>query len=101
MTTARSAIGLSRDGRTLTLFTVDARGGSEGMRVGEVASMLIEDYGVWVALNLDGGGSTSLAMADPFDRRGLARQRLVGQPVGTLGRQLVGGVCRQAGGGLT
>jgi hypothetical protein len=63
--TARSAIGLSRDGRTLTLFTVDARGGSEGMRVGEVADVLIRDYGVWNALNLDGGGSTSLAMEDP------------------------------------
>ena len=63
--TARSAIGLSRDGKTLTLFTVDARGGSDGMKVGEVAAMLAGDYGVWNALNLDGGGSTSLAMADP------------------------------------
>jgi hypothetical protein len=63
--TARSAIGLSRDNRTLTMFTVDARGGSDGMRVGEVAALLAKDYGVWNALNLDGGGSTSLAMADP------------------------------------
>lgn len=63
--TARSAIGLSRDRRTLTLFVVDARGGSEGMRVGEVAGVLRSDYGVWDALNLDGGGSSSLAMADP------------------------------------
>lgn len=65
VTTARSAIGLSRDGHRLMLFTVDARGRSQGMRVGEVAAMLIEDYGVWDAINLDGGGSTSLAMADP------------------------------------
>ena len=63
--TARTAIGLSRDGRTLTLFTVDVRGGSEGMRVGEVADLLIAEYGVWNALNLDGGGSTSMAMEDP------------------------------------
>lgn len=63
--TARSAIGLSKDARTLTLFTVDARGGSAGMSVREVAERLIQDYGVWNALNLDGGGSTSLAMADP------------------------------------
>jgi hypothetical protein len=62
---ARSAIGLSRDARTLTLFTVDARGGSAGMTVREVAEVLARDYGVWQALNLDGGGSTSLAMADP------------------------------------
>jgi hypothetical protein len=62
---ARTAIGLSRDGRTLTLFTVDVRGGSEGMRVGEVADVLMKDYSVWNALNLDGGGSTSMAMEDP------------------------------------
>jgi len=63
--TARTAIGLSRDGRTMTLFTVDVRGGSEGMRVVEVADVLMSDYGVWNALNLDGGGSTSMAMEDP------------------------------------
>ena len=63
--TARTAIGLSRDARTLTLFTVDVRGGSEGMRVGEVADLLMTEYGIWNALNLDGGGSTSMAMQDP------------------------------------
>jgi len=63
--TARTAIGLSRDNRTLTLFTVDVRGGSEGMRLDEVAVVLIRDYGVWNALNLDGGGSTTMAWTDP------------------------------------
>lgn len=63
--TARTAIGLSRDRQTLTLFTADVRGGSEGLRLGEVATLLISDYGVWDALNLDGGGSTSFAMRDP------------------------------------
>jgi exopolysaccharide biosynthesis protein len=62
---ARTVIGLSRDARTLTLFTVDRGGGSEGMQVGEAADVLVRDYGVWNALNLDGGGSTSLAMEDP------------------------------------
>lgn len=65
VTTARTAIGLSRDRRTLTLFTVDVRGGSEGMRLSEVASMLIRDFGVADALNLDGGGSTTMAMEGP------------------------------------
>jgi Phosphodiester glycosidase len=60
--TARTAIGLSADRRTLTLFTVDVRGGSEGMRLSEVASVLIRDFGVADALNLDGGGSTTMAM---------------------------------------
>ncbi len=71
VTTARSAIGLSRDRRTLTLFTVDAKGDSAGMRVGDVAELLRTDYGVWDALNLDGGGSTSLAMVNPST--GIAR----------------------------
>ena len=63
--TARTAIGLSKDARTVTLFTVDARGGSLGMSVREVAALLIRDFGVWNALNLEGGGSTSMAMEDP------------------------------------
>ena len=64
-TTARTAIGLSRDQRTLTLFTVDVRGGSEGMRLSEVANTLIRDFNVFDALNLDGGGSTTMAIEDP------------------------------------
>jgi exopolysaccharide biosynthesis protein len=65
VTTARTAAGLSRDNRTLTLFTVDVRGGSEGMRLSEVAAVLIKDYRVWNAINLDGGGSTTMAWEDP------------------------------------
>jgi exopolysaccharide biosynthesis protein len=61
---ARTAIGLSQDRRTLFLFTVDVRGGSAGMPVGEVADMLIRE-GAFDALNLDGGGSTTLAMENP------------------------------------
>src|SRR5215471_8195494 len=63
---ARTAIGLSRNSTTLYLFAVDRAGESLGMRVGEVADLLIRDYDVYNALNLDGGGSTSLAMQDPL-----------------------------------
>jgi hypothetical protein len=72
-TTARTAIGLSADRQTLTLFTVDVRSSrpssdarpatnSEGMRLSEVAELLIREFGVSDALNLDGGGSTTMAM---------------------------------------
>ena len=64
---ARTAIGLSHDNRTLYLFTVDVRGGSAGMSLPEVADMLIRE-GVYQALNLDGGGSTTMAMEDPATR---------------------------------
>ena len=62
---ARASIGLSCDEKTLVLFTVDSTNGSSGMRVSEVADLLIRDYNVCNALNMDGGGSTSLAMVNP------------------------------------
>lgn len=70
-TTARTAVGLSKDRRTLTLFTVDVRGGSEGMRLSEVAAVLIRDFNVYDALNLDGGGSTTMAMEDATGARAI------------------------------
>jgi exopolysaccharide biosynthesis protein len=36
-----------------------------GMTLAEVAAVLIKDYRVWNALNLDGGGSTTMAWEDP------------------------------------
>jgi exopolysaccharide biosynthesis protein len=63
---ARTAIGLSRNNTTIYLFTVDRAGDSLGMQVGEVADLLIRDYRVYNALNLDGGGSTSMAMEQPI-----------------------------------
>ena len=62
---ARSVLGLANRGRTLILFTVDRAGDSQGMTLGEVADLLIRDYQVRDAINLDGGGSTTLAMQDP------------------------------------
>jgi len=62
---ARTAIGVTLNSERLVLFTVDEVGGSEGLTPGEVADFLIKDYSVVNALNLDGGGSTSLALQDP------------------------------------
>lgn len=62
---ARTVIGLSADRRTLFLFVADRSGGGLGMKLSEVAELLARDYGVHEALNLDGGGSTTLAMEDP------------------------------------
>ena len=65
LSNARAAVGLTEDNRTLVLFTVDGTNGGHGMQVGEVADLLIRDYGVYNALNMDGGGSTTIAMEDP------------------------------------
>ena len=73
----RTIIGTA-PGNTLILFVLDGRqaGVSEGMTTSEAANLLHSDYGVIDAINLDGGGSTTLAMADPAPR-------VVNVPVGT------------------
>ena len=64
----RSAIGVTNDNRLL-LVTVDGRqpGISEGIPLDELAQLMIE-LGAVQALNLDGGGSTTMAIADPDPR---------------------------------
>lgn len=62
---ARTAAGLSQDNKTLYIFTVDKAGGSGGMTGSEVANYLLTNYGVYNALNMDGGGSTTIVMQDP------------------------------------
>ena len=66
LSNARTAIGITQDGRTLVLFTVDGTNGGHGMQGGEVADLLKNDYNVWNALNLDGGGSTTMAIENPM-----------------------------------
>jgi exopolysaccharide biosynthesis protein len=78
----RTAIGLSQDANTLTIFTVDQAGGSGGMTGGEVADLLRNDYGVFNALNLDGGGSTTLAMLDPVSGVGQIKNLSADGPLG-------------------
>ena len=65
LSNARTAIGVTGDGKTLVLFTVDGTNGGHGLQGGEVADLLKNDYGVANALNLDGGGSTTMAIEDP------------------------------------
>ena len=67
---ARTIIGLSEDAKTLTLFTVDRAKDSQGLTVGEAAALLATDYKVHNALNLDGGGSTTLALRNPETNQG-------------------------------
>lgn len=64
----RTAAGVTREGHLL-LMTVDGRqpGFSEGMSLQEVARFLMA-HGAVEALNLDGGGSTTMAIADPHPR---------------------------------
>jgi hypothetical protein len=65
LSNARTVIGLTQDNKTLVLFTVDGTNGGHGMPLSEVADLLTKEFGVWNALNLDGGGSTTMALQDP------------------------------------
>jgi hypothetical protein len=75
----RSAVGLSKDRRTLWLIAVDGRvkGRSEGMTLRELADLGAR-LGCHDLLNLDGGGSTTLVVQDPAS----GSYRVVNQPVG-------------------
>ena len=62
----RSAVGLSVDARTLYILAIDGRreSNSRGVTLGELANIFIR-VGAHNAINLDGGGSTSLVLKDP------------------------------------
>jgi exopolysaccharide biosynthesis protein len=57
----RTAIGFSQDGKRMFLLTADGRqpAFAEGLGLDELANMMVE-LGAYSALNLDGGGSTTL-----------------------------------------
>lgn len=62
----RSAVGLNGDASTLYILAVDGRQEthSRGVTLAELANILIQ-FGAHNAINLDGGGSTSLVIKDP------------------------------------
>jgi exopolysaccharide biosynthesis protein len=58
----RSAVGVSRDGRTVWLVAVEGRSSaSVGMTLVELGALL-RRLGAWDALNFDGGGSTAMVV---------------------------------------
>lgn len=97
----RSAIGYSQDGRYLILLTIDGRqSDSDGAVDYETADWLIR-FGAWNGMNLDGGGSACIVMAnecgdpvvlnDPSIRYATGdptRVRSVGHNIGVYARSL-------------
>lgn len=62
----RTGVGVSKDGRWLYWVVVDGRqwGHSGGVTTGELAT-LFKHMGAWDAINLDGGGTSTLVVAGP------------------------------------
>lgn len=79
----RTAIGLTGGGK-LVLFVADGRqsGLSLGMTTMEVGQALLS-FGVVDAVNLDGGGSSTMVLADPS-------VRIVNSPSDSTGERIVG-----------
>ncbi|MFZ5645841.1 MAG: S-layer homology domain-containing protein [Bacillota bacterium] len=63
---AKSAIGVSKDEKTLYLVVVEGGKTSRGMSDDEFADFLISS-GFWTALSLDGGGSSTMVARLPGD----------------------------------
>jgi hypothetical protein len=84
----RTAVGISRNGRRLLLLVVDGRqkGYSDGMTLRELAEVM-RDLGARDAINLDGGGSTTLVYADPAASTTL---RIANRPSDPAGERPVG-----------
>jgi exopolysaccharide biosynthesis protein len=61
----RTAAGMSEDGHQLIIVVVDGRqlGYSQGATLNELAQILV-DYGAYRAMELDGGGSSTLVIED-------------------------------------
>jgi hypothetical protein len=84
----RSAVGNSADGRRLWLLTLDGRqSDSVGATLSELAQLLRE-MGVDDAVNLDGGGSSTLAFRHP----GATAVSVVNDPSGPSARLVPNGI---------
>ncbi|MED1823058.1 phosphodiester glycosidase family protein [Brevibacillus agri] len=81
---ARTAVGVSQDGKTLYMVTIDA---SKGVYLDELAKIMAE-LGSYRAVNFDGGGSTTLAA------------RMLGETHANLANKPSGGAERRVPTGL-
>ena len=72
----RTALGFSRDGSKMFLLTADGRQSAfaEGLGLDELATMMVE-LGAYHAVNLDGGGSTTMVAREPGSATGQVENR--------------------------
>lgn len=84
----RTAAGVARDGRRLILAVVDGRQSpySDGMSLNELATLMLA-LGARDAVNLDGGGSSTLLYAD---RASAGALRIANRPSDKEGERAVG-----------
>ncbi|MBA4494575.1 phosphodiester glycosidase family protein [Paenactinomyces guangxiensis] len=84
----RTAVGFSKDGKKMILATVDGRSkDSRGMTLLELAHWM-KEQGAWTALNLDGGGSSTMIAR----RQGVEGLQVINTPSDGAERPVPNGV---------
>lgn len=94
----RTAVGLTKDKNTLILVVVDGRqpNYSDGATLPELSQILL-DAGAYTAINLDGGGSSTIVMDDngtptqlnsPIQSRIPARERPIANHLGVYAKPI-------------
>ena len=84
----RTGIGISQDGKEVILVTIDGRDKSFKGVSQEIFGAIMRDLGAYNALNLDGGGSTAMAVK-PLDDN---KVKLVNKPSDGAERPVANGV---------
>lgn len=104
----RTAVGLDALEQTLIMMLVDGRqpNYSEGVSLAELSDLLLE-YGAYHAINLDGGGSTTLVVEgndgnpvvlnSPIHSRIPGRERPIANQLGVYAAPSSNGSCRRSG----
>ncbi|MCL2170072.1 MAG: phosphodiester glycosidase family protein [Defluviitaleaceae bacterium] len=93
----RTLLGLNATGCRLILMTIDGRGDSIGANFAEAAAFMLE-FGAHYAINLDGGGSTTMAARLPLADLAVINtpsegsQRAVINTIGVVNNSTVGSI---------
>lgn len=86
---ARTAVGISQDGKTVYIVTAEGRTNrSPGLSLNELSQFML-DLGAYKAMNLDGGGSTAMAVRNLGD---LKRTRVTNPEKNAGERKVVNGL---------
>lgn len=84
----RTGIGITKDGKELIIATLDGRDASYIGVSQELFAAILKDLGAYNALNLDGGGSTTMAIR-PLDKQ---MAEVVNKPSEGTQRKVVNGI---------
>lgn len=86
---ARTAVGISQDGKTVYIVSAEGRTNrSPGLSLNELSQFML-DLGAYKAMNLDGGGSTAMAVRNLGD---LKRTRVTNPEKNAGERKVVNGL---------